>query len=76
MPNYIHPKQLEDYQALHRRGDSAQIAEKAQVVVGTVYIAMSTGRCSERLAKIIDEFYQQRARELAPIIDSATDYDE
>jgi hypothetical protein len=76
MAHFIHPKQLEDYQALHRRGDSAQIAEKASVVVGTIYIAISTGRCSERVAKIIDEFYQQRAKELAPIIDNATDYDE
>jgi hypothetical protein len=76
MAHYIHPKQLEEYNSIQRRGDAAQIAEKAHVVVGTVYIAMSTGRCSERLAKIIDEFYNQRAKELAPIIESATDYDE
>lgn len=76
MAHYINPKDLEDYQALHRRGDSAKIADKAGVVIGTVYIAMSTGRCSERLAKVIDEFYQQRAKDIAHIIDSATDYDE
>ena len=76
MAHYIQPKDLEDYQALHRRGDSAKIADKAGVVVGTVYVALSTGRCSERLAKVIDEFYTQRAKDLAPIIDNATDYDE
>jgi hypothetical protein len=41
-----------------------------------IYRALTQGHGSDRLASIIDQFYQQRAKELAPIIDNATDYDE
>ena len=74
--NYIDSATLEYYGSLYKRGDASLIARKSGMERGTIYIALSTGRCGPNLACHIEEFYKARAREMQAILETATDYDE
>lgn len=76
MANIIDPRTIDYYKSLYRRGDAALIAEQAHVQAGTIHVALCTGRCSVRLAREIDAFYDKRAEELEKTLLTATDYDE
>jgi hypothetical protein len=76
MANIIDPRIIDYYKSLYRRGDAGLIAEEAGVQAGTIHVALCTGRCSVRLAREIEAFYDKRAQELEKTLLTATDYDE
>lgn len=69
--HFISKNKLKMYRFLARRGDAEKISKAAKVERGTVYIAVSTGRCSPQLSEDIDKFYANRIQELKKLIHAA-----
>lgn len=73
MAHHISNQKLKYYNFFQRRGDADKLAKICGTVRGTMYIALSTGRCSEEIAEKIDKFYQKRYEEYKKVIDAAQD---
>lgn len=72
MAHHINKQNLKFYEFFKRRGDADKLAKICGVVRGTIYIALSTGRCSEDVAEKIHKFYINRYGELSKIYENAT----
>lgn len=70
MTNYINQKKLKYYKLLSRRGDAEKIAKLAGVTRGTIYIALSEGRCSVSLAEAIDIYFKKRFEEIKKLVNA------